>query len=255
MTIKTITNYLLKQYPISLQEEWDESGFLNRGNLNQETKKVFVCLDLNEKIVDEAIKQKAKLIVSHHPIFTKNPDHELSSFNKKLIKKIKGAKITVLSLHTCFDNSDTGMNFLVATKLHLNQIGWYKKNKFVVGNFKQPLTIKQIASLFRKTFKVSLLTTNGNINDKYKKIGICAGAGLSVFAKKFDELQKQKILLVTGDIKHHGWQDLANYKITALDVGHDLENCFSDFIASLIKQTFKNLSVLSITTSKKERAI
>lgn len=255
MKIKSITNYLLHIYPLSLQEQWDESGFLNKGNLLQDTKKVFVCLDLNEKIIDEAIKQKAKLIVSHHPIFTQNKDHELSSFNKRLISKIKKAKITVLSLHTCFDNSDVGMNFLIGTKLKLKKLDWYKNAKFVVGNFSKALTVKQIASLFKKMFGVSLLTTNANANDKYTTIGICAGAGLSVFAEKFDELSKKKILLITGDIKHHGWQDLANYNIAAIDVGHDLENCFSAFIASLIIKKFPTVSCLAITTTKKEKSI
>lgn len=254
MKISSITNYLLKQYPLSLQEEWDECGYLNKGNLKQDIKKVFVCLDLNQKIVDEAIKQKVKLIVSHHPIFTKNPDHQISSFNKKLISMIKQNKITVLSLHTCFDNSEIGMNFLVGTKLKLKKLGWYKKAQFVTGQFSKSLTVKEIANLFKKTFGVSLLTTNANANDKFSKLAICAGAGLSVLETKYDELTKQNILLVTGDIKHHGWQDLTNYKLKALDVGHDLENCFSDFIASLIKEKF-NVSCLSITTSKKEKSI
>lgn len=254
MKIKSITTYLLKQYPLSLQEEWDESGFLNKGNLDQDTKKVFTCLDLNQKTIDEAIKQKAKLIVSHHPIFTKNPDHKISSFNKKLISKIKQNKITVLSLHTCFDNSEVGMNFLIGTKLKLKKLGWYKKDKFVVGYLPKTLTVKEIAGLFKKVFHVSLLTTNANAKDKFNKLAICAGAGLSVFEPKYDELTKQNILLITGDIKHHGWQDLTNYKLKALDVGHDLENCFSDFMASLIKQQFK-VQCLSITTSKKEKSI
>lgn len=255
MKIKSITSYLLKQYPLSLQEEWDESGFLNKANLNANTDKVFVCLDLNEKIVDQAIKQKAKLIVSHHPIFTKNPEHKLLSFYKKLVTKIKKHQITVLSLHTAFDNSEIGMNFLVAERLHLKNVGWYNKSQFVVGNFVKPLTVKEIANKFKKVFGVSLLTTNAKPTDKFSKLAICAGSGLSVFAQKYDQLVKQHILLITGDIKHHGWQDLANYNILAIDVGHDLENCFSDFIASLIKQQFPDLNCLSITTTKKEKSI
>lgn len=255
MQIKKITDYLLKQYPLSLQEKWDESGFLNKGNLHKETYKVFVCLDLNEKVVDEAIRQKVKLIVTHHPIFQKNPEHEILPFYKLLVNRIKSTNITVLSLHTCFDNSNNGMNFLVGEKLKLKSLKWYKNNKFVMGNLSHPMSVGQIAQLFKDTFGVSLVTTNVKQTDKFKKVAICAGAGLSVFAPMFDTLQTEKVLLVTGDIRHHGWQDLANYKLAALDVGHDLENCFSDFIASLIKQEFDNIECLSITTTKKESVI
>lgn len=253
MKIKGITNFLLKQYPLSQQEEWDESGFLNKGNLNQETKNVFVCLDLNEKVIDEAIKQGAKLVISHHPIFAKDKTC-LSTFNKKLIQRIKANKLTVLSLHTCFDNSNIGMNFLIAEKINLKNAKWYKNSKFIVGSFSKSLSIKNIADLFKKTFHVSLLKTNGSEKDTFNKIAICAGSGLSVLATKYDELCKQHILLITGDIKHHGWQDLSNYKLTALDVGHDIENCFSDFMANLIYSEFK-VPCVAIATSKKEKSI
>lgn len=253
MKIKLITDFLLKQYPLSLQEDWDECGFLNKGNIKFDTEKVFVCLDINQKIIDEAIKQNAKLIVSHHPIFHKDLK-SISSFNKKLINKIKHNKLTVLSLHTCFDNSGIGMNFLIGTKLKLKKLEWYKNNKFVIGSLAKSQSIKEIADLFRKKFNVSILTTNANSEDKFSKLAICAGSGLSLFEKQFDNLAKQNILLVTGDIKHHGWQDLTNYKLKALDVGHDLENCFSDFIASLIKTKF-DVSCTSIATSKKEKLI
>lgn len=255
MQIKNITSFLLKQYPLKQQEKWDESGYVVKGNLNKQTYKVFVCLDLNEKIVDEAIKQKAKLIVTHHPIFKSNPEHEMLPFYKLLLERLENTKTTVLALHTCFDNSRNGMNFLVGEKLRLKNLKWYKNQKFVMGNLPRPMSVGQIAQTFKDTFGVTLVTTNAKATDKYKKVAICAGAGLSVFAPMFDTLQTEKVLLVTGDIKHHGWQDLANYQLAALDVGHDLENCFCDFVASLIKQEFDNIECLSITTSKKEKVI
>lgn len=255
MTVKTIINYLIKEYPLSLQEEWDESGLLNKGNLTQEIKKVFVSLDLNQRTIDEAIKQNVKLIISHHPIFRKNPEHKISSFNQKLIQKIKQNKITVLSLHTCFDNSPIGMNFIIGTRLNLKRLGWYKNDKFVTGSFNKSLSIKEIANKFKTIFDVSLLTTNANSKDKFSKIVFCAGSGLSVIEPRFDELAKQKILIVTGDIKYHGWQDLTNYKLKALDVGHDIENCFSYFIANLIKTKWQNIDCLAITSAKKEKSV
>lgn len=254
MKIKTITNALLKQYPLTKQEEWDESGYLNKGDLNQDINKVYTCLDLNEIVIDQAIKNKVKLIISHHPIFTKNKD-EINSVSKRIIKKIRANKITVLSLHTCFDLSDTGMNMLIGTILRLKNLGWYKSAQFVTGTLPKTLTVKQIANLFKNEFGVTIITTNANENNKYTKLAICAGSGLSCFAAKYDELAKQKILLVTGDIKHHGWQDLSNYKLAALDVGHDLENCFVNFMGSYIKSNWPELDVVAIATSKKEKVL
>lgn len=254
MKIKQITNFLLKTYPLNLQEEWDQSGFLNKGNIEQNISKMFVTLDLTNKVIDEAIKQKVKLIVSHHPVF-KDEEHPLLSSSKKIINKVKKHKITVLSLHTCFDNSDIGMNMVIGARLKLQNLQWAKQAKFITGNFKHSMTIKQIASLFRKTFGVSLLTTNANANDKFKQIAFCAGAGLSVFAQAYDALAKKNILLVTGDIKHHGWQDLTEYNLKALDVGHNIENVFVDFIPALLNEKKLKLKVLSIYTKRKEKVI
>lgn len=253
MKIRQITNKLLRQYPLSLQEEWDESGYLNKGNLDTNINKCFVCLDLNKKTIDQAIKNKIKLIVSHHPIFHKDKK-AMNSASKELLNKIKKHNITVLSLHTCFDLSDVGMNMLIGTKLKLDNLKWYDGKQFVVGNFKSQLTVSEIASLFERIFDVSILTTNAKNSDKFSKLAICAGSGLSCFAPKFDELKKQKILLVTGDVKHHGWQDLNEYGLKLLDVGHDLENCFSEFMANYIKQEC-DVDCLAITTSKKEHVI
>lgn len=254
MKIKQITNFLLKTYPLNLQEEWDQSGFLNKGNLNQNISKMFVTLDLTNKVIDEAIKQKVKLIVSHHPIF-KDEEHPLLSSSKKIINKVKKYKITVLSLHTCFDNSDIGMNWIIADSLKLNNVKWFNKSKFVCGNFDKQLTVKEIANKFKERFGVSLLTTNAKANDKFKQIAICSGAGLSEFANEFDTLAKKSILLVTGDIKHHGWQDLEEYNLKALDVGHNLENIFVDWIPSLLSVKKLNINVFSIATKRKEKII
>lgn len=254
MKIKQITNFLLKQYPLNLQEEWDQSGFLNKGNLNQNISKMFVCLDLTNKVVDEAIKQKVKLIISHHPIF-QDDEHPLLSQHKKLIAKVKKHKITVLSLHTCFDNSKYGMNFIICERLRLKNLKWFKNTKFVCGKLSKNLTVKQIANIFKKHFDVSLLTTNAKSNDKFNKLAICAGAGLSVFAEKFDNLSKEKILLITGDIKHHGWQDLSEYNLKAIDVGHNIENVFVDFIPTLLNQKKLKIQVFSIYTKRKEKEI
>jgi len=257
MKIKQITNKLLKVYPLSLQEEWDESGYLNKGKLDKELTKCFVCLDLTKAIVDEAIKQKANLIISHHPIFQGNEDHPMLKAYADLIKKIKKANITVLSLHTCFDNSQQGMNFIIAHRLGLKNIKWYKSklSRLVEGSFAKALTAKQIANKFKDNFVIGYISTNVDSNDKFKKLVICGGAGLSLFTPKYEVLSKEKALVITGDIKHHGWQDLNQYNVSAMDVGHVLENCFVDYIPALIFHEIGKIDCTAIYTERKDHTI
>jgi len=258
MKIKQVTNKLLKLYPLPLQEEWDESGYLNKGKLDKEITKCFVCLDLTHKVIDEAIKQKANLVISHHPIFQGNEDHPMLKIYANLIKKIKKANITVLSLHTCFDNSEQGMNFIIANRLGLKNIRWYKgkkENQFVEGTFTKSLTAKEIANKFKSNFDIGYIATNVKPSDTFKKLVICGGAGLSLFTPKYEAISKEKALIITGDIKHHGWQDLYQYNVSAMDVGHVLENVFVDFIPALINHEIGKVDCFAITTKRKDHTI
>lgn len=251
--IKDVCNFLLKQYPLRLQEKWDYSGFVNKPKKNYKISKMCICLDINKKIIDKAIKNDIKLIISHHPIFIDK--NNLLSCQKYFINQIKKYHITVLSLHTCFDNSRNGMNFLIANALQLRNIKWFdNKKKFIVGNFSRFLTISEIVKIFKKQFSSNFCLFNRN-NEKFKTLAICAGAGMSNFTYAFNKLKNKHILLVTGDVKYHSWQNLNYYKLACLDVGHGIENCFVDYVANLLKTSFINLNIYSIKTQIYEHVI
>ena len=58
----------LEQFaPLPLQESWDNAG-LQVGLTEAEVSGALLCLDVNERIVDEAIAKGCNLIVSHHPL-------------------------------------------------------------------------------------------------------------------------------------------------------------------------------------------
>jgi putative NIF3 family GTP cyclohydrolase 1 type 2 len=67
MKLQEITDYLEDNFPLSLQESYDNSGLLV-GNKSMELKSALICLDSTEEVVDEAIRKGANLIISHHPI-------------------------------------------------------------------------------------------------------------------------------------------------------------------------------------------
>jgi len=70
MKIKDLENVLEKWAPLSLQEDYDNSGLLV-GDRNKDISSVLVSLDVTEDVIMEAIKKKANVIVSHHPIIFK----------------------------------------------------------------------------------------------------------------------------------------------------------------------------------------
>ena len=67
MKIKQVLSALEKFAPLPLQESWDNAG-LQVGLTETEVSGALLCLDVNEKILDEAIQKGCNLVVSHHPL-------------------------------------------------------------------------------------------------------------------------------------------------------------------------------------------
>ena len=67
MKLKIVIDKLNGFAPNDYQESFDNSG-LQIGDVNSEIVKVLVCLDVTEKVINEAISIGANLIVSHHPL-------------------------------------------------------------------------------------------------------------------------------------------------------------------------------------------
>ena len=67
MKIKEVLSALERFAPLPLQEGWDNSG-LQVGLTEAEVSGALLCLDVNERIIDEAMDKGCNLVVSHHPL-------------------------------------------------------------------------------------------------------------------------------------------------------------------------------------------
>ncbi|NLB88484.1 MAG: Nif3-like dinuclear metal center hexameric protein [Syntrophomonadaceae bacterium] len=127
--VKDITNIIEEFFPLSLAEDWDNSG-LQVGSYDNEVKKVVVALDIDEFVVKSAIEAKAELIITHHPMFFKGIKKiNYSTSQGKLIKSLITNDITVYSAHTNLDAGENGLNQLLATTLELEDIRPLYKGK------------------------------------------------------------------------------------------------------------------------------
>lgn len=111
--------------------DYDNVGLLV-GDPSSEVKRVLVCLDVTEQIVEEAIEKKCELIVSHHPlIFRKvaaiNPTNEQGRIIFKLIKN----GISLLAAHTNLDAALDGVSFVLANSLGLDNLEFLDKSYHV----------------------------------------------------------------------------------------------------------------------------
>lgn len=115
---------------IQLFEEWspqkfaveDDSIGLQVGKLNEEISKVLVTLDVNEKVVDEAIEKGAKLIIAHHPPIFRRLKHIRTDLPQgRMFEKCIKHDISIYAAHTNLDVAPGGVNDLLAEALELEQ--------------------------------------------------------------------------------------------------------------------------------------
>lgn len=114
---QTIAGILDELAPRKFAESWDNVGLLV-GDGSQKVKKVMVCLDAPEWVVEEAIEKDSDMIVAHHPMIFSgikrvNTD---TATGRKLLSLIKN-NVALYCLHTNYDIVAGGLNDIFAREL------------------------------------------------------------------------------------------------------------------------------------------
>ena len=103
---------------------WEKDNVgLQVGNKQNKVTKVLVTLDVTSQIVNEAIAQKADLIVSHHPLLFRPTSAVVANDPiGELILQLAEHKIALFSAHTNLDYAQGGVSFTLAQRLGLKDI-------------------------------------------------------------------------------------------------------------------------------------
>lgn len=119
MKLSEIISYLESFAPLSFQESYDNSGLII-GDPGRPVKSALLALDVTEKIVEEAIRIDAQLIISHHPVifFGIKSLTGKTTFERAVIKAIRH-DIALYAMHTNIDNVMGGVNSKIAQKIGL----------------------------------------------------------------------------------------------------------------------------------------
>ncbi|MDR0660181.1 MAG: Nif3-like dinuclear metal center hexameric protein [Prevotellaceae bacterium] len=117
MKVAEIGSILEEFAPLYYQESYDNSGLLV-GDPNAVIESALLCIDVTEQIIDEAISNDHKLIISHHPLIFKGlksiTDH--NSIERIVVKAIKN-DIAIYAAHTNLDSVNRGVSAKMCDKL------------------------------------------------------------------------------------------------------------------------------------------
>ena len=185
MKIKEVLSALERFAPLPLQESWDNAG-LQVGLTEMEVSGALLCLDVTERIVDEAVEKGCNLIVSHHPLLFLGLKtiSDLTDVQRTVMKAIEH-HVTVVSMHTNMDNARDGVNFKMAEKLGLTdvtlmnpkRVGDVECGSGVVGTLTEPMVSCDFVIRVKRVFDVECAMTNELLRRPVQKVAVCGGAG------------------------------------------------------------------------------
>jgi len=120
MKIKEILNILDNIAPFCLQESFDNSG-IQFADLDTPITKALLSLDVTQDVLDEAIKNKANLIITHHPLLF-SPLKQITKQKNPLLFRAIINKINLIAMHTNYDLAENGLNDYVGNLLGIKKI-------------------------------------------------------------------------------------------------------------------------------------
>ena len=147
MILKKLVKIFDKEFHKDYSLNWDNAGLL-LGDLESEIKKLIIALDANNAVINEAVKIKAGLVFSHHPLIL-NPIKTITSDNPQGQAVLKAAQnnIAVYCAHTNYDIMEGGLNDYIARLLDLknitfiipNQQKWFKFAVYAPSNHEEKI--------------------------------------------------------------------------------------------------------------------
>jgi dinuclear metal center YbgI/SA1388 family protein len=206
--IKQVLSALEQFAPLPLQESWDNAG-LQLGLTEAEVSGALLCLDVNEAVVDEAIRKGCNLVVSHHPLLFRGLKQISGAdyVQRTVIKALKN-DVVVVSMHTNMDNALDGVNWKIAERLGLGECRFFAQKAVdgieagsgVVGELPQPMAAQDFVQLVKRQFQVECAQCNELLQRPVQRVAICGGAGDFLLP---DALREGADAFITGEMHYH----------------------------------------------------
>jgi len=211
--------------PVELAEEWDNVGW-QIATPSLEVSAALLAVDVDLRVLEEAIERGANLVVSHHPLFFQPMSRlDLEAYGGRLLRRAMEAGIGIYAAHTNLDVAPGGVSDALACALELSEVrclgarpwgggevGWGR-----AGSLSAPLSLTELASLSRSALGTSSVRLTPGREDRHLRIAVSGGSGSHfVGDAELDEVTAY----VTGEIRYHEAQLARQRGLAVVEVGH-----------------------------------
>ncbi|MDR1629461.1 MAG: Nif3-like dinuclear metal center hexameric protein [Oscillospiraceae bacterium] len=215
MNIQQLYDCIDALAPFSVQEDWDNAGFLV-GDMQAEISRVLLALDPSLEVIKEAKQAGAELLLTHHPVIF----HAQKSFTAgNLAFEAARQGIAVLSAHTNYDAAAGGVNDVLASLLGLKEVEYLLAKDESQAMMRKGTILPCAASVFAaQVRKVLGAPVRFCLPEKeIKTVAVCGGAG-GMF---FEAVAGAGVdAFVTGDADHHEFLNAAEKGVALFAAGH-----------------------------------
>ena len=287
MKLKDIKSFLEGMAPLTVQENWDNSG-LQIGCSDKEIRKVLVCLDLTEAVLDEAESIGADLVISHHPLIFKGLKSIAgNTYQERCVRKAILSDIAVYSAHTSLDNAFGGVNHKIASLLGLSSLRWLDSGESaegcdekcggaaegkcggateekcggadavarasgsgLIGELKEPVAAAEFLHTVKTIFDVKALKHSPlSSTTTIRSVALCGGAGAFLLPQA---VAKGADCFISGEFHYHDYFDPGTLLI---ELGHyESEQFTQDLLKESLEKAFPELEIVktSVNTNPQE---
>ena len=211
MKIKQVVDALEHYAPLPLQEGYDNAGLQVGLTEAVEVSGALLCLDVTEEIVEEAVRKGCNLIVSHHPlIFRKLAKVGDGDYVQRTVRLAIKNDITIVSMHTNMDAAEGGVNYKIAEKMGLEQVGFFGQQKQadgvqggegVIGTVPgEGWAADDLVLLLKERFGVATVQCNQLLRRPIRRVALCGGAGSFLLG---EAIRQGADAFITGEMHYH----------------------------------------------------
>lgn len=235
--------------PVSFAEEWDNIGLL-AGRRDKEVKSIYIALDATDEVIEDAIRQNADMLLTHHPlIFTRLSRIDTDDFIGRRVYQLIQHDICYYAMHTNFDvmgmadeaADEIGLqNRQVLDVIYEDEIAKEGIGRF--GELSEQMSLLECAELVKKIFHLESVRVWGAENKIIKKAAIAPGSGGSCIKHA---LATKADVLITGDIDHHEGIDAVAQGLAIIDAGHyGIEKIFIPYMYDFLKRELPQMELM-----------
>lgn len=237
LTLQSCVDVLEDLYPLELSESWDHPGLIV-GDVHASVRRIVCASDPTLAVVQQAIKDGADVIITHHPLFFRSV-HSVSnqSVHGEIVRLLYEHHCALWVGHTNADAAYRGVAHAAADAFGLKDLQPLvpaASNSSLglgrVGHLPSAMSLASFARLVACKLPATELGVqiSGDLHASVNRVAILPGSGDSLF----DDVRLSQVdVYVTSDLRHHPATDAmeqARYEYQLRQYAHGEPDHVSD---------------------------